>query len=313
MTTTAEGVLQSLQDYPLLKSHCADLISAWPQHASALDKSMKVHSTAELALLDELAGMIDALPEDRGQLIASYRWMCERILEEELHFRRTGTYRCKTLSEAIEHVYSDKAFMKKYLEGILLSQIFWSNHAKSYTFFKSDFLPRLPAPYDYLEVGPGHGLFIAQAARDSRSRRVVGMDFSEESLSQTGEALRRFAAADKVELIRNDVAASTFEGRFDAITISEVLEHMEDPHVALRKLRNLLKPGGLMFINFPINSPAPDHIYLLTRPQEVCSMIEECGYGLVDFQGFPMTGYSLQRAMAISATVSCVAIVTPKS
>lgn len=312
MAAIMEDLLHYLELYPRLRSLCADLISAWPEHARALDTSMRVHCAQELALLDELAGKIDALSTNRAQLIANYRWMCGQVLKEEIHFRRTGSYRCKTLNECIEQVYSDSVFMGKYLQGILLSQIFWTNHAKCYTFFVTSFLPLLADPYDYLEVGPGHGLFISWAANDPRSRRVVGVDFSEESLSQTRAALGRLGARSEVQLIKNDVIASPLEGSFDAITISEVLEHMEEPHAALRKLRSSLKTGGLMFINFPINSPAPDHIYLLKDPDEVRSMIDECGYRIVKFEGFPMAGYSLERAMAMRATVSCVAIVTPK-
>ena len=313
MESTVENLLHSLEVYPRLRSLCADLVYLWPQHASAVAKNIGVHSARELALLDELASRIDTLSTNRAQLIADYRWMCEQVLKEEIHFRRTGSYRCKSLNESIERVYSDSVFMGKYLQGILLSQIFWSNHAKCYTFFGTNFLPLLGDPYDYLEVGPGHGLFVSCVAKDARSRRVVGVDVSEHSLSQTMAALRCLGANGKVELMRSDVIASPLEGAFDAIAISEVLEHMEQPYLALRKLRKSLRPGGLMFINFPINSPAPDHIYLLQHPDEVRSMIDQCGYRIVEFEKFPMAGYSLERAMAMRATVSCVAVVTPKA
>jgi SAM-dependent methyltransferase len=40
-------------------------------------------------------------------------------------------------------------------------------------------------------------------------------------------------------------------GRYDQITCLEVLEHLRDPEVALRKLRDALAPGGHLFIGLP--------------------------------------------------------------
>src|SRR3712207_7808068 len=53
--------------------------------------------------------------------------------------------------------------------------------------------------------------------------------------------------------------------------ISEVLEHLEQPGQALAFLRDCMTADGRIFINVPLNSPSPDHIYLLSSPEDVRS------------------------------------------
>ena len=61
-------------------------------------------------------------------LCADYRWTCERLLEEEIHFRRFGNYRLKFFADAQREVYEKPDFMAPYLNGLLLSQLRSSKH-----------------------------------------------------------------------------------------------------------------------------------------------------------------------------------------
>ena len=96
---------------------------------------------------------------------------------------------------------------------------------------------------------------------------------------------------------------------FDSAIISEVLEHLERPDLALQTLNNALVPGGRLFINVPINSPAPDHIYLWRTKEEFVSFVEAQGFELESSQFLPVTGYSLEKAIKHDLSISCVLIV----
>ena len=65
------------------------------------------------------------------------------------------------------------------------------------------------------------------------------------------------------------------------VVISEVLEHLERPEQALSFLNSALNPGGFIYVNVPINSPSPDHIYLLEHPDAGVALIEAAGFEIV--------------------------------
>jgi FkbM family methyltransferase len=48
-----------------------------------------------------------------------------------------------------------------------------------------------------------------------------------------------------------DLASGTFDGFFDLVCISHVLEHLTDPHEALDVFASVLKPGGLLLVDIP--------------------------------------------------------------
>lgn len=51
---------------------------------------------------------------------------------------------------------------------------------------------------------------------------------------------------------QGSIAAHPFEpASFDMICLWDVLEHLPDPLVALKTIRTLLRPGGLLLINYP--------------------------------------------------------------
>ncbi|OAN49236.1 hypothetical protein A6A04_03735 [Paramagnetospirillum marisnigri] len=282
----------------------------WPEHEGFVATSLGGHGKGELDLLDILSARILRLAGiDLDRFIESYRWLCGVFNEEQLYFVRNGRYRCSNFAEVNAAVYSNAEFMRKYMEGLLVSQLFWQNHARSFIFF-NEFIKTAVPDYRYLEVGPGHGLYLASVAADSDCAEAEAWDVSAESLAQTRASLSRMGVERPVTLVEQDVQASTLdlERRFDIVVISEVLEHLEAPLDALNTLAAALAPAGRILVNFPINSPAPDHIYLLESLEQVVQLVEQAGLVVERAEAFPSMGYSLKRAMAVKATVSCAVV-----
>jgi 2-polyprenyl-3-methyl-5-hydroxy-6-metoxy-1,4-benzoquinol methylase len=298
----------SVDGLPSLTAIFSSVSSAWPDHDKFLRKSLGTHTSTELDTLERVAYDVLKLCGDQlPTYIQNYRWMCDVFRREAMYFFRTGSYRYSTFLEAARNVYDDRIFMKKYMDGLLLSQVLWANHAKCSINFIDSFLGNTQVKGRYLEIGPGHGLFLANAARSPRLDTIAAWDVSLESIDQTAAALKKLEINRPYRLEhRSLLDASVNELEFDVVVVSEVLEHLESPRDALLAVRRLLSKTGIVFINFPINSPAPDHIYLLESIEAVVQMLASCGLRAIDVTAIPMTGYTLEQALSNRITVNCL-------
>jgi 2-polyprenyl-3-methyl-5-hydroxy-6-metoxy-1,4-benzoquinol methylase len=297
--------------YPKLSSLMQLQYERTPAHRKYLEARLSKASPKSFAMLEDLAKQISALGGSRlPDICDNYDFICKIVREEEIFFRRHGRYRLQNFADASRLVYSDAEYMGKYMDGLLLTQIYWSNHSASYQFYKEVFLGNAPTSYDYLEIGPGHGLLIYQAISDERSGTVTGWDLSQASIDHTREALKMLGLRDKQPtLVLQDLyAVDDNSTKFDCITFSEVLEHLEDPKAALIKLWSLLNVGGRLFVNVPINSPAPDHLYLLRSPEEAIDAVKSAGYEIEHAEFYPMTNHTMDQARKHKLTISACII-----
>jgi 2-polyprenyl-3-methyl-5-hydroxy-6-metoxy-1,4-benzoquinol methylase len=302
--------------YPMLSELTEAVAARWPQHQKYLTKTFAGRSGPELEFSEKLARLILTLARSTEggieHYIDAYRFLCEDIVRpEEMHFRRTGRYRLQSFDEAYRTVYSDRAFMTKYMDGLLLSDCLWFNHALCMKNYRLEFLPRLAAGASLLEIGPGHGLLLYLAQDAGHLGTVSAWDVSETSLSLAAHALRALGAPKPVDFaLRNifdaDIMSSATEGLFDAVVLSEVLEHLENPLGAIEVLYHLTKPEGLVWINLPANSPAPDHLYLVTDLAQPVELVKQAGFEIVDAVAYPMSGATMESAMRRQLTFSCV-------
>jgi 2-polyprenyl-3-methyl-5-hydroxy-6-metoxy-1,4-benzoquinol methylase len=313
-TTTWQPMIPGLANYPSLSRLAIEQLKVWPEHRAYLEKSFAARTQAVMNASELGADLVIRLAADtEGGLAAlceDYKHVCQTmILGEELHFRRYGRYRLATFSEAYAQYYSNRALMKRYMNGLLLSNLFWLNHANALEYYLAAFLPANPGGYHHLEIGPGHGLLLYSAARDARAASVTGWDVSEGSIAATRRALATIGVEGRVTLVCQDMFDDRgAHARFDSVVASEVLEHLEDPAGALEKLKAWMRPGGRIWVNMPVNSPAPDHLYLLRTPEEMLKLVELAGFEIEQYRMFPMTGVTLERARRHRLTINVAAI-----
>lgn len=300
------GLEQLLSAAPHTRHVVEAVLEVWPDHASYLAKSLAARSPEMMQATEAASGAIRRLIAGQERKFASdYRWTCDRLREEELFFHREGRYRLATFAEANAEVYSDAEYMGHYVNGLLMTQVLWYNHIATFEMFLNAVLGSATRPFDYLEVGPGHGLMVYFAAGSPLCRSLEAWDVSAVSLGETRAALDTLGLTKPVALVETDILqAKRPDKKFDLIVISEVLEHLETPETALRFLRDCITDEGRMFINVPLNSPSPDHIYLFSSPEEVTALVERSGFKVEQASLFATQAKRIESALANRISVS---------
>lgn len=107
-------------------------------------------------------------------------------------------------------------------------------------------LPHLTAGMSLLDVGCGPGTITFDLARRVAPGRVVGVDLSTDVIEQAAGAARA-EGLDGVELVVGDFHELD-QGAFDVVHAHQVLQHLSDPVSALRGMRRLARPGGIVAV-----------------------------------------------------------------
>ena len=109
-------------------------------------------------------------------------------------------------------------------------------------------LPHLDPTMSILDVGCGPGSITVGLARRVPEGSVVGIDVVEQVLEDARE-LAAASDAPNVSFEAGDVYALAYEdSSFDVAYAHQVLQHLTDPARALRELRRVVKPGGLVAV-----------------------------------------------------------------
>ncbi|WP_207457302.1 methyltransferase domain-containing protein [Herbiconiux sp. SYSU D00978] len=107
-------------------------------------------------------------------------------------------------------------------------------------------LPHLTPGISLLDVGSGPGTITVDFAERLAPGRVVGVDAAESVVEQAA-GLAAEHGLTNVEFRTGDIYALDFpDDTFDVTHVHQVLQHVGDPVAALRELRRVTKPGGIV-------------------------------------------------------------------
>lgn len=162
-----------------------------------------------------------------------------------------------------------------------------------------------PSFFDY---GFGAGAFLIRLAE--RGFPAIGADFGSQNVDQIhrlsssrGLAIRVYEIGD---LGMEDVGRESI----DCLTMFQVIEHLPNPLQALRRLRHLLKPYGIVYIEVPHQEGLFFHVKNLIRPvinrrnmwgplsppqhvlgfnrDSLRTLIDRAGFELIELRDFPV-------------------------
>lgn len=193
-------------------------------------------------------------------------------------------------AEELASYYDADYFEKDYKKSTAFS--YFSEHEKAV----ASCAPRVAVLNEYvdlhgaviLDVGCAAGYFLEAVKRDEPSATVEGVEISEDAAKIASEAFH-------IPIIAEDLLAIQGERRYDAITMFQTLEHLNDPIAYLRKCHALLKEGGLLFVEVPnlrtidrLFDPeilerifsVPYHLFMFD-PSSLSFALEKSGFSIV--------------------------------
>lgn len=107
-------------------------------------------------------------------------------------------------------------------------------------------LPHLRPGMSVLDIGCGPGTITVDLAARVAPGRLLAVDVSDEVLD-LARAEARARNLSNVSFTTSDVHALDFaDGTFDAVHAHQVLQHVADPVQALREMRRVCVPGGVV-------------------------------------------------------------------
>ncbi len=102
-----------------------------------------------------------------------------------------------------------------------------------------------------LEIGCGQGEFLKEAI--VRGYSVTGVEYSDVACSTARKVLSEVAGStDRYRIEQGELENVELNpGFFDVCVMNDVIEHVRDPKRTLLRIRELLKPGGTLFLATP--------------------------------------------------------------
>lgn len=136
-----------------------------------------------------------------------------------------------------------------------------------------------------LDVGCAYGFLLRRFEKDFET---FGVDVSEHAIEQA-----RLTAPGSNLRVHNVLEPLPFEdGSFDAVTITDLLEHVPGTPQILAEVARVLRPGGILYITTPNRTPwrfviygvadRMEHHTNLLSYRQVGRFLDEAGFDVVE-------------------------------
>jgi len=117
-----------------------------------------------------------------------------------------------------------------------------------------------------LEIGAGDGCLTARLAEFGA--RVIGVELDHIAVDLAAEAL---GDMDRCTIARADCYSLPFvDHSFDLVVMADVIEHLENPAMALAEAARVLSPGGMLVVTTP--KWRPDRMWDIHHVREYTSI-----------------------------------------
>lgn len=127
-----------------------------------------------------------------------------------------------------------------------------------------DFIKKYDKGGKHLDLASSNGVLLLHAAKYGVIRQGVGIELNKGRFEQSKEGAS-FLGETRVSFLHGmveDFSASGDLSGFDVVTAGEVLEHVQDPVLFLKKAHEFLGPEGILITTVPIARPPMSQVEL---------------------------------------------------
>lgn len=196
--------------------------------------------------------------------------------------------------------------MLGHMISLALTQFLWKNHRLMMKFFKNNIEKYIAQNSKCLEIGAGHGLFTKEIFNVNKDIKIDIVDISETSIELSKQIIisTNKNLLKKINFIHQDITTFKTTSKYDFISISEVLEHVDNPIILLKSLKDLISFNGIIYMTTCSNCPSIDHVYLFSNVSEIKKMILSIGLEIVDDLIISAEDISIDEALNNKTTLN---------
>jgi ubiquinone/menaquinone biosynthesis C-methylase UbiE len=244
--------------------------------------------------------------------VTAYLKMCNDFMKCQISFMKTGSYPVQLSGEAFDKVYNNQVEMKSYMIGLALSQFLWPTHYAMYSCLMNALGKYSDQIKSYLEIGPGHGLFLSKAIDLIHpNAECMAVDISPTSMEITKSIIQYLYPIKNAQINYHigDMLELDINKKYDFITMGEVIEHVNFPDKLLNKLEELLSANGHGFVSTCVDCPAIDHVYHFKSVEEIRELFNSCNLEIIEERILPVEDLPMDEIIKRKITINYCAIV----
>jgi len=155
-----------------------------------------------------------------------------------------------------------------------------------------------------VDIGCAHGYYATRIALDFPHSKVKGIDINEKQLC-IGNIVKKKFNIENLTFEKRDVCTSLLDEKYDLVLLLQVIEHLKEDNVILKKMRKMTHEHGHLIITTPNTESS-----IRNWAKKYVRIVGHCrdGYKIQDLVRMVMnSGFKIKKVKLLSGTLGNLA------